>query len=104
MRGEGVPVTLDAAGGCRIAVGDTGPGMTEEELKTALAVYGQVDGVTSRLNGSGLGLPLTKALAELHGGRLEIISRKGAGTTATIHLPGGSLAGVGRQHLSAMRR
>ena len=61
--------------------------MTAEELKTALSAYGQVDSVTSRLNGTGLGLPLTKALAELHGGRLEIVSRKGSGTTATIHLP-----------------
>jgi two-component system cell cycle sensor histidine kinase PleC len=73
--------------GAEIAVSDTGPGMTAEELKTALSAYGQVDGVTSRLNGTGLGLPLTKALAELHGGRLEIVSRKGSGTTATIHLP-----------------
>lgn len=76
--------------GAEIDVSDTGPGMTAEEVKTALSVYGQVDGVTSRLNGTGLGLPLTKALAELHGGRLEIVSRKGSGTTATIHLPEGS--------------
>jgi PAS domain S-box-containing protein len=76
-------------GRAEIAVSDTGIGMTEQELKTALSVYGQVDGA-SRLNGTGLGLPLTKALAELHGGRLEIQSRKGAGTTATIHLPEGS--------------
>jgi signal transduction histidine kinase len=76
--------------GAEIAVSDDGLGMTPAELETALAVYGQVDGVASRLNGTGLGLPLTKALAELHGGRLELVSRKGAGTTATIHLPGGS--------------
>ncbi|WP_395018648.1 PAS-domain containing protein [Dongia sp.] len=78
------------ASGVEIAVRDNGVGMTEEELRTALAVYGQVDGVASRLHGTGLGLPLTKALAELHGGRLEIVSRKGAGTTATIHLPQGA--------------
>jgi PAS domain S-box-containing protein len=76
-------------GGTEIAVSDTGIGMTEQELATALAVYGQVDGGASRPNGTGLGLPLTKALAELHGGRLEIVSRKGTGTTATIHLPDG---------------
>ena len=76
-------------GGAEIAVSDTGLGMTSEELRTALAVYGQVDGITSRLNGTGLGLPLTKALAELHGGRLEIVSGRGVGTTATIHLPKG---------------
>jgi len=76
-------------GGTEIAVSDTGLGMTEQDLATALAVYGQVDGGTSRRTGTGLGLPLTKALAELHGGRLEIVSRKGRGTTATIHLPDG---------------
>jgi signal transduction histidine kinase len=86
----GLSIRGTRGGGAEIAVSDTGVGMTEEELKTALAVYGQVNGVTSRLNGTGLGLPLTKALAELHGGRLEIASRKGAGTTATIHLPEGS--------------
>jgi signal transduction histidine kinase len=81
VRGEGV----------EIAISDSGPGMTEDELRTALSVYGQVNGsVTSRRDGTGLGLPLTKALAELHGGRLEIVSRKGSGTTATIHLPEGS--------------
>jgi two-component system cell cycle sensor histidine kinase PleC len=76
--------------GAEIAVSDSGLGMSAAELETALAVYGQVDGGASHRNGTGLGLPLTKALAELHGGRLEIVSRKGAGTTATIHLPEGS--------------
>jgi PAS domain S-box-containing protein len=91
-RGGGVRLSIHCTrdGGTEIAVSDTGPGMTAEELKTALSAYGQVDGVRSRLHGTGLGLPLTKALAELHGGRLEIVSRKGFGTTATIHLPEGS--------------
>jgi PAS domain S-box-containing protein len=88
-RGGDVRLSMRCArgAGAEIAVSDTGPGMTAEELKTALSAYGQVDGATSRLNGTGLGLPLTKALAELHGGRLEMVSRKGSGTTATIHLP-----------------
>jgi signal transduction histidine kinase len=92
-RGGEVQLSIRCTGGTAvaIAVSDTGRGMTEAELETALAVYGQVDGgAASRLNGTGLGLPLTKALAELHGGRLEIVSRKGEGTTATIHLPEGS--------------
>jgi PAS domain S-box-containing protein len=86
--GGEVRLSIRCAGGdaVEIAVSDTGVGMTEQELRTALEVYGQVDGVGR----SRLGLPLTKALAELHGGRLEIVSRKGAGTTATIHLPEGS--------------
>jgi PAS domain S-box-containing protein len=84
-------ITRARGGGVEIAVTDTGSGMTEDEVQTALEVYGQVDGANrSRLSGTGLGLPLTKALAELHGGRLSITSRKGSGTTATIHLPDGS--------------
>jgi signal transduction histidine kinase len=77
--------------GVDIVVTDTGVGMTDDEVRTALEIYGQVNGVgSSRMSGTGLGLPLTKALAELHGGRLEVVSRKGQGTTATIHLPEGS--------------
>jgi PAS domain S-box-containing protein len=91
-RGGEVRLSIRRAPGDRaeIAVSDTGLGMTAEEVETALAFYGQVNGAASRLKGTGLGLPLTKALAELHGGRLEIVSRKGQGTTATIHLPEGS--------------
>jgi PAS domain S-box-containing protein len=92
-RGGEVLLSIRCVGNDRIeiAVSDTGVGMTAEEVQTALTLYGQVNGgVTSRRDGTGLGLPLTKALADLHGGRLEIVSRKGAGTTATIHLPEGS--------------
>ncbi|MCK5444934.1 MAG: sensor histidine kinase, partial [Rhodospirillaceae bacterium] len=40
-----------------------------------------------QLSGTGLGLPLTKALAELHDGTLKLESTEGIGTTATIHMP-----------------
>jgi len=47
----------------------------------------QVDNaITRHLRGTGLGLPLTKSLVELHGGRLEITSQPGRGTTVTIYL------------------
>ena len=84
-------ITSGQGGGADITISDTGSGMTAAELRTALEVYGQVDrGTGIGVKGSGLGLPLTKAMAELHGGRLDIVSHKGAGTTATIHLPGAS--------------
>ena len=69
-------------------VADTGVGMTEEEVIKALSTFGQVDsGLDRKHEGTGLGLPLTKALMELHGGTLEIKSEKGNGTTVTVTFP-----------------
>ena len=52
--------------------------MTEEEIAIALTPFGQVDGSRTRWReGTGLGLPIAKALVELHGGRLEIKQRQG---------------------------
>jgi signal transduction histidine kinase len=71
-----------------ISVSDTGVGMREEDIATALEPFGQVEN-QQVLNhqGTGLGLPLTKQLAELHGGRLDLESQPGRGTTVTILLP-----------------
>jgi signal transduction histidine kinase len=74
--------------GFEISVSDTGIGMNVDELKIALEPFGQVqDAYTRNNDGTGLGLPITRHLAELHGGRLELTSKKGAGTCATVHLP-----------------
>ena len=55
-------------------VRDTGLGMTEDEIEIALQPFGQVDDSnTRRYEGTGLGLPLAKRLAELHGGSLEFL-------------------------------
>lgn len=71
-----------------IAITDTGVGMTEDELLVALTPFGQVDGSRTRWReGTGLGLPIAKALVELHGGRLEITSVKNQGTEVRISLP-----------------
>ncbi len=82
-------------GQIRISVADSGIGMAPEDIKIALEPFGQVyDGARSGLlsrgqTGTGLGLPLVKSLIELHGGRLEIESRKGEGTTAILAFPTG---------------
>ena len=71
-----------------IVVKDTGIGMDEDGLKKAFTLFGQVDGdLTRTQEGTGLGLPLTKKLIELHGGTLEIESKLGVGTTVTVILP-----------------
>jgi signal transduction histidine kinase len=79
---------LDRAGGITVAVTDTGIGMTPDEIAIALEPFQQVMSSQSRTNeGTGLGLPLTKTLVELHGGRLDITSAPGRGTTVTVSFP-----------------
>jgi PAS domain S-box-containing protein len=75
-------------GGAALVVRDNGRGMTEAEVETALERFGQVDeGLVRRKEGCGLGLPLARKLAELHGGSLTLKSEMGRGTTATVILP-----------------
>jgi two-component system cell cycle sensor histidine kinase PleC len=75
-------------GGVLISIRDTGVGMSEEEIRVALTMFGQVDGGRNRWReGTGLGLPIAKALVQLHGGELMIMSDKGQGTDATVILP-----------------
>lgn len=74
--------------GLTIAITDHGIGMTEEQIRIAMTSFGQVDsGLDRRFDGVGLGLPLSLALTELHGGRLTLSSIPDRQTTATIHLP-----------------
>ncbi|SDD65388.1 sensor histidine kinase [Rhodospira trueperi] len=78
----------DDDGGLVITVRDTGIGMDEQGLITAMTKFGQVDSSLARKHeGTGLGLPLTKGLVELHDGRLHLTSAPNEGTTVTIRLP-----------------
>jgi signal transduction histidine kinase len=71
-----------------ISVSDTGIGIRQEDIQKVLEPFGQVDSALShRHQGTGLGLPLTKELAELHGGSLTLESNVDVGTTVTITLP-----------------
>ena len=71
-----------------IEVADQGIGMTAEEIQKALQPFQQIDNSFSRrYEGTGLGLPLTKSLVELHGGELVIESEPDVGTIITVHLP-----------------
>jgi signal transduction histidine kinase len=87
----GGQVTVSACrhnGGIAILVSDTGIGMAAEDIPVALERFGQIDRSLSRkFEGTGLGLPLSKQLVELHGGKLEIESAEGGGTTVTVLLP-----------------
>ena len=74
--------------GFTIQVSDTGIGIAAEDIPKALTPFGQVDSKISRKHeGTGLGLPLVKHLAELHGGSLSIASEPNIGTTVTVFFP-----------------
>jgi len=70
-----------------IEVKDTGIGMAEEDIPAALRPFEQLDNRFARkYGGTGLGLPLTKHLVELLGGRFSITSAINQGTTVVIEL------------------
>ncbi len=78
----------DGKSGYIFQVIDTGIGMAPEDVPKALSQFGQIDGDLNRAHeGTGLGLPLTKALAEQHGGSLDLQSEVGVGTTVTVRFP-----------------
>jgi two-component system cell cycle sensor histidine kinase PleC len=75
-------------GGLMLEVADTGIGMRAEDIPIALAKFGQIDSSHSRrYDGTGLGLPLTQRLIELHGGTLKILSTPDIGTTIVVTFP-----------------
>ncbi len=71
-----------------LRVTDRGIGMEQAEIDRALSPFAQVDQKLARqYEGAGLGLPLAKALVEIHNGSLSIDSQRHAGTTITVVLP-----------------
>lgn len=71
-----------------ITIQDTGIGMSVEDQAKAFQSFGQVDsGLNRKYEGTGLGLPLTKKLVELHHGHITLQSEVGKGTTVTIIFP-----------------
>ncbi len=70
------------------AVSDTGIGMSAEQAARVFEAFTQADAsISRRYGGTGLGLTLTAALAELLGGRVEAVSEPGVGSTFTLTLP-----------------
>jgi signal transduction histidine kinase len=83
-----------SAAGFVVTVSDTGRGIPAEEVGGLFRKYGrgsQVDGVV----GSGLGLFIVKAVAEAHGGSVDLRSKPGEGTSVSLHIP------ANRAHLGA---
>ena len=89
---KGGSVTLEAEvehdGALRVAVADTGIGIAPEDQTKVMAPFTQVESAQSRkYEGTGLGLPISQAMANLHGGQVSLSSELGAGTTITLRFP-----------------
>jgi PAS domain S-box-containing protein len=90
LPGGAVTVNVAVTGeeNVELSIMDTGIGMTPIDIPRALSTFGQLDGdLDRRHEGTGLGLPLVKSLAELHGGKLVLTSEPGVGTNAMIIFP-----------------
>lgn len=71
----------------KIAVSDTGRGIAKEDLGKIFEKFVQVGGKSTDIRGTGLGLPITKALIEQHGGEIWVESELGKGSKFTLSLP-----------------
>jgi signal transduction histidine kinase len=70
-----------------ISVTDTGPGIAPDDHKLVFEAFKQTTSGLRQGGGTGLGMPITKNLVESHGGKIELESALGQGTTFTITLP-----------------
>ena len=79
---------LESEGDLLLSVTDTGVGIDDKKIATVFEIFSQGDAETKgKEEGTGLGLPLAKAICELHGGSLQLSSTLGSGTVATVRLP-----------------
>jgi signal transduction histidine kinase len=90
-----VDSVLRKSGDLALSIRDTGIGIPPEQIERIFQPFEQIAGhLTREHEGTGLGLPIAKALIELHGGELVLSSKPGAGTTATLRLPGDRVRSV----------
>jgi cell cycle sensor histidine kinase DivJ len=87
-RGGSVTLTLQSAGGLlELIVADTGVGIAPDDLERLGRPFEQAGDSSLKAAGSGLGLSLVRAFAELHGGEMCIESTLGEGATVIVRLP-----------------
>jgi signal transduction histidine kinase len=74
--------TTSAPGGVVVEVADTGPGLTDDQRTRLFTPH-----YTTKKGGTGLGLAIVQGIVSDHGGRVEVQSEPGRGTTFTLFLP-----------------
>jgi signal transduction histidine kinase len=82
-----VGAKLSDDGELRLRVHDSGVGMTADEIEAAMQPFHQLDTAPRKQTGTGLGLPLTKALVDAHRAKLVLTSTPGTGTSADVIFP-----------------
>ncbi|GAB4146075.1 MAG: hypothetical protein Tsb0016_16340 [Sphingomonadales bacterium] len=107
--GDKVCIRIDmrARGEARISVEDRGPGIPPGQIERVMQPFQSLRHPTGAMpQGTGLGLPLVKALVEMHEGRFQLLSTEGRGTRAIVTLPGGRVLdrSPGRQQGFAFQR
>ena len=70
-----------------ISVSDQGPGLDNTEIDHIFENFYRGKGQRSRVHGTGMGLPIAKAIVESHGGTMRVVSRPGQGSVFTFSLP-----------------
>jgi two-component system cell cycle sensor histidine kinase PleC len=87
-KGEDVTIKIDIKDALKIHVIDNGIGIPQDRIADILEPFGQVnDPKLNKGQGTGLGLPIAKAMMDMHGGSLDIESSEGVGTTVTCVFP-----------------
>jgi signal transduction histidine kinase len=87
---EGGRIDVSAAfsdGTVEVSVADTGVGIAPEDQEAVFEEFRQVGTADKRVEGTGLGLALSRKFIELHGGRIWVTSQLGAGSTFTFTIP-----------------
>lgn len=88
-----VTARVDENGELAFTIADTGVGIPQDRIEEAMEPFGQIHDprISSKYQGTGLGLPLAKAMVELHGGSLALESQEGKGTTVSATFPKNSV-------------
>jgi two-component system sensor histidine kinase KdpD len=86
--GQPITISSESRGGfALLSVADQGPGIEKAEAGRIFEKFYRCKGQATRAHGTGMGLPIAKAIVEAHGGTMDVVSRFGEGSVFTFSLP-----------------